>query len=531
MAHEKYDKVSLLSFLEELSNIRAQLLRQQDECDSNYRLCIERYSRLYGELEETIRQAANRLNEAQSMQQAAMRQIDAAHSAINSGDEDSAKKAQKSLQDGLAASEEANEACAAAETSYARAEQNMNELIQIYEKHNPDLRSLRCVVEDAFSAFSVAVNNCNRDSNEYISAMEGVREILYEGLPGTTPGTDAPAATAPHRANVEARKSVFRTKAGNSLFVESGDGKSNFVMTLGDTQHIFPFTRVGSAKAYREAEKFGDRDLMQEIETLYYRGAGATSSVTPENMKYVADVQERLEAELPETIDHLIVSAGAEMRKMNAPDMQSSSGRWDGSVFYLDDSYVPPKLNEKNLTVGEIRQNLSKDYGLQLEGIPYIDGTADFRSLSVASISTKDIVMLASNISSTEYDRLEPTEKAELFGNIFTKANRKKNFDYADQIAAERQIPIPGLHSGYTADELRIWRTDPDHHFSWDEQVVTGYHLIPSVIHGNVSHTGSVGATAKAVEYIKKRKKASPSEDCLPEENAPISITEVLKNN
>lgn len=67
-------------------------------------------------------------------------------------------------------------------------------------------------------------------------------------------------------------------------------------------------------------------------------------------------------------------------------------------------------------------------------------------------------------------------------------SKRSRNFDYADQLAEERHVPE--LSDGYSALDSKKWRTE--NKFSWDEQVNDGYNLVPTVIHGNLSHTGLV---------------------------------------
>ena len=144
--------------------------------------------------------------------------------------------------------------------------------------------------------------------------------------------------------------------------------------------------------------------------------------------------------------------AGSQGRKLNSPATETSSGTargsWEGTTFTLDDDYVPEKYNDEGLTVAQIKQNLHEAYGIDVGGIPYVNGVADFSSISVANIPTADIVMRSTGMSSEEYASLSQRERTEVFQTVFSdvsdgKSKRERNFDYADQIASERQIPIP----------------------------------------------------------------------------------------
>ena len=258
---------------------------------------------------------------------------------------------------------------------------------------------------------------------------------------------------------------------------------------------------------------------------------GQRPSAFPENQQYVADVLSDLEKGMSEYTDREMFMAGSEVRKPRAPRTTTSSGEkrgmWKESVFVLDDDYVPDYMNEQHLTVAEIKQDLKKRFDLDFEGIPYSHGAADFSSLSVASISAKDIVMRATGMTSAKYDQMGPHERTSLFSTVFDKSRREKNFALADQIAAERQLPIPGFPPPYTAKDLAEWRSDPAHRFTWDEQISGGYNLVPTIIHGNVPHTGLVSSSTNAEEYFQKRASDPPEKYSWSEENAPITIEEL----
>lgn len=244
---------------------------------------------------------------------------------------------------------------------------------------------------------------------------------------------------------------------------------------------------------------------------------------------YVASTLSELEANLPETFDKEMVLAGSQVRKMRTPKTETSTGEvkgsWQGSVFYMDDDFVPKYKNDSKLTVREIKQQLRELYDIQFDGIPFTDGAADFGCISVATISIKDIVMKSMKIAKLDYDSMEPLERTSILSKIFAPEQRDSNFALADQIAAERGIPIHGFKSGYTASELANWREGK---FTWDEQVNGGYNLVPTIIHGNIPHTGLVSSSDKAVTYFKQRENDNPAKYSWNEEDAPISISEFL---
>ena len=308
---------------------------------------------------------------------------------------------------------------------------------------------------------------------------------------------------------------------------------TDIVMHLNGKKYSFSNTKAGAAKAYRTAVKSGDSELIARTKVMFSAGGVVQSTERSDGRQYVADTMAKLQAGLPDTIDREMVLAGAEVRKMQSPETTTSDGdtkgSWKDSVFYLDDDFVPPYKNDRNLTIAEIRQDLHDTCGIDLGGIPFVDGVADFSSIAIASLSTQDIVMQATGMSSHEYDQLEPLDRTRLFSEVFGEGKRTSNFTIADRLVAERQLPIPGLPDGYTAQDVKRWRSDPRHRFTWDEQVNGGYNLVPTVIHGNVSHTGLVSSSLKAVEYFKERANDPPEKYSWDESEAPISIDEFKK--
>lgn len=254
-----------------------------------------------------------------------------------------------------------------------------------------------------------------------------------------------------------------------------------------------------------------------------------------------AEVFRHLESGLQGVFDREMVLAGAVARKLNTPGTETREGSvrglWNGSTFVLDDSYVPEKYNDSKRSIAQIKKSLSDRFGIQVDGIPYVDGIADFSGISVAHIATSDIVKKATGMTQAEYSELTQTDRTRLFQEVFSdvsdgKSKRSRNFDYADQLAAERHISIPGLSDGYSASDLEKWRTE--NKFSWDEQVNFGYNLVPTVIHGNLSHTGLVSTSRSAFSYLESRKRDMAQNTgayCWDEKTAPISIDELAGYN
>ena len=274
-------------------------------------------------------------------------------------------------------------------------------------------------------------------------------------------------------------------------------------------------------------------------ENVHVRGDnGGVESKHIVGHESAAEIFRHLESGLPGIFDREMVLAGAESRKLNIPRTEtgrgSVRGEWNGSLFVLDDSYVPEKYNDSRSSIAEIKKSLLDRFGIQMDGISYVDCIADFSSISVAHIAISDIVKKATGMTQEEYRELTQIDRTRLFQEIFSDVSdgiskRSRNFDYADQLASEKHIPIPGLSDGYSALDLKKWRIE--NKFSWDEQVNLGYNLVPTIIHGNLSHTGLVSTSRSAFSYLESRKRdmaQNPAAYCWNEKTAPISIDELV---
>ena len=241
------------------------------------------------------------------------------------------------------------------------------------------------------------------------------------------------------------------------------------------------------------------------------------------NWKHTEDLINQLEIEEPQILERDFIYAGSQDRKLNSPHTETLEGlvrgKWKESSFIFDDDFIPKKFNDKKLTISEIKKELEENYHLTLDEIPFINGIADFSHLSVASISTDEIVNISDN---TKYTMLDKTKDYQV---VLSQDRRSINFDLADEIVSKKQISIPGLKEGYSKEDLSNWRKE--NHFTWDEQL-NGYFLVPSVIHGNLSHTGAVSISQNAYRYLENRKqylKDHPME----EKDAIISMDEIYR--
>lgn len=535
-----YDKAALHEYMDQVGAVRDQMQRHQDESLNLFYACKQQYNRIYTKLEEVVRRAYNQMEDAESMRRSAELEYEVANRTAESAeDEDTQNAALQRMWQAQAMRTEADEEYAKASIAYSKASDDLRNLSELWESHAPALEAQAHRVEDGMASFLRLVAKGNSDLGEYMSILDKAQAELYGDSPGAIPSGSGsvPTSTSSSAGNSHNISTSFITKAGNTLGLALSAGVASIVMRVAGKEHSFPHTKSGAAKAYRTAAQSGDQEMIMRTNALY-SSFGSAKASAPQNQQYVAETLSELEAGLPGTFDREMVIAGSQERKLNSPVMQTSSGTargsWEGTTFILDNDYVPEKYNDDGLTIAQIKQNLRGTYGIDVGGIPYVNGVADFSSISVASVPTADIVTRSTGMSSEEYASLSQHERTAIFQKVFSdatdgKSKRERNFDYADQIASERQIPIPGLPEGYTGDDLKKWRSE--HKFSWDEQVSSGYNLVPTIIHGNVSHTGLVSTSGSAHTYLEQREtdmKLHPEKYSWDENDAPISILEAL---
>jgi hypothetical protein len=220
---------------------------------------------------------------------------------------------------------------------------------------------------------------------------------------------------------------------------------------------------VGLSKATKKIRR------ASAIITAHINGGFPISSATPnieqpnQTSAYLAGVMSRI-------YEH-------QYRKMQTPQQ---NGQWKENVFVPNRDACPQKFNPRNWTFGQIIDNLEKTYGIHVTEIPFRDGWADFSVIAIAQISEYDIAQAYYPNMLTDMDTFDEKRVYE---------NRNLNLSIADHIAAELQLPIPGL-TGYSAGDLAEWRKE--NHFTWDESPLYGYLLVPSEVHNNIPHTGLV---------------------------------------
>lgn len=261
------------------------------------------------------------------------------------------------------------------------------------------------------------------------------------------------------------------------------------------------------------------------------------------NDESLEDIADRIEEELSDIYDKELIIAAKEKRKFNTPNIETEDGqvkgRWKGESFNFDDDYIPKEFNDDHLTMSEIKKELKKKYNIDVGDIPYKDEVVDFGDISVVHIPTDKIIEKASRISIDNYEQMSLRGRIRLLHDLFSDRDdegnkqdkRNKNFRYADEIAAESGIRIPGLGVHYTADELGDWRRD--NHFTWDEQIEGGYNLVPSVIHGNLKHSGLVSHVKQAYSYLKhlySDQRKHPEKYYFEEDEALISYDEIKES-
>lgn len=249
----------------------------------------------------------------------------------------------------------------------------------------------------------------------------------------------------------------------------------------------------------------------------------------PENVAQMREVLEAIEQNYDQARDREIRAMARDVREFNLPQEVTEEGitrgRWEENSFILDDDFVPSKFNPEQKTISEIRNDLQERYGLELNEIPYQNGEADFSNISVAHLDADDIAAARLGMDAAEWKALSETDRLEKMSEVFD--NRPANFSVADRLAAERGMEIPTLGTNYTKEDLEQWRKD--NHFTWDEQL-GGYHLVPSIIHGNLAHTGLVSSSSNAQRTLEDYRE-NGDKYTWDDADAPVSIQEVLDKN
>lgn len=544
----EYEKVALQEYMDQVGTVVELMHRQQDKSISLYNSCKQQYNRIHTKLDEVARKAYNQVENAESMLRSVEIEYENARRiADNSEDENERCNANERMRHAQAMHSEADEEYSKASAAYSKALGDLKQLSELWDEHASILESFAYRAENAMVAFSQLLGNGNCDIGAYIDIMDKGMATIYEfntdrkssdsDLTSTTNNSTnrmISSQDAKKRNSDQATSSSFKSMLGNTVCIISNEAGGKAIgMNVNGKSQTFSNTKSGIAKAYRSALKSGDSELASQTCKMFF-DVGPHEET---NIQYVGETLTALENGLPATFDKEMVMAGSQLRRLNSPEAETRDGAvrgtWQGSSFCFDDNYIPSKYNEGRLSIAQIKHELQCKYGIEVGSIPYTNGVADFNNISVANIPTEDIVKKSTGISTEEYANISQRERAKLFQSIFSdvedgKNKRERNFDYADEIAAEHQIPIPGLPSGYSSSQLKKWRKE--NKFSWDEQVHGGYNLVPAIIHGNVSHTGLVSTARNSHSNLQNDQKLlneHPGSFAWDEADAPISISEV----
>ncbi|QAB14616.1 HNH endonuclease [Hydrogenovibrio thermophilus] len=144
-----------------------------------------------------------------------------------------------------------------------------------------------------------------------------------------------------------------------------------------------------------------------------------------------------------------------------------SNGEWKGDVgnstWCPNDGYTPQKHNPDNLTWAEIKEKFG------IEGIEFKDGEPNFSTISEASVGVVDF-----------------------------STDRKLNFMQADEQLAEKWTQEAKDGKEWTPSDVAEYRKANG--LSWhersDQKIMD---LVPSLVHGNVPHSGGISAAKQGV--------------------------------
>jgi hypothetical protein len=179
---------------------------------------------------------------------------------------------------------------------------------------------------------------------------------------------------------------------------------------------------------------------------------------------------------IPNFSDKVSLDLGQNLGK-NIPDFSEQSmfkrmlpendGHWTGdrgnSVWVPDNDYIPKKGNPSNETWGEIKER----YGI--DGIEFKNGESDFTQISEGTVEIAD----------------------------FT-TDRKLNFMQADESLANKWTEEGKDGKVWSPQDVSDYRKENS--LSWHERSdQKTMDLVPSIVHGNVPHSGGISEAKKGV--------------------------------
>lgn len=142
--------------------------------------------------------------------------------------------------------------------------------------------------------------------------------------------------------------------------------------------------------------------------------------------------------------------------------LPANNGDWEkskgDSAWIPNDDFAPQKHNPDGNTWEEIKEK----YGF--ESIPFDKGEPDFTKVGETTVVIEDF-----------------------------STDRNSNFTQADEKCAEQWTNESKDGKSWSPDDVKAYRKE--HELSWHERSdQKTMDLIPSIIHGNVAHTGGISA-------------------------------------
>jgi len=282
-----YDKAAIQEYMDAIGNVGLSFRRTKDESMANYNSCMQRYSRIYSEIEQASRAAYNKVEAAESMRRSADAEYETAMRIMeNSDDENERKTAQERAQRARRLQVEADSELEYASSVLTVYQAKMNELNSLWDQYTPQLEAVKGRVEDSLSSFIALAERGNRDLATFIGVMDKAQAALHGGtIAGTTPtvpnssnnGTVPLKSVSPKFAS-NSPIGQNTTPKGNSMGIIYSAGLASLVMSVTGAVHSFPYTKSGLAKAYRMAVSSGDEEMITRTESLFRSRVNAGSS-------------------------------------------------------------------------------------------------------------------------------------------------------------------------------------------------------------------------------------------------------------
>ena len=216
--------------------------------------------------------------------------------------------------------------------------------------------------------------------------------------------------------------------------------------------------RVGSKLALKGASEVGEvvakKAIKEGAEAITEKTIKEGSEVVTK--KVAKEMTEEVSEKVAKETGEKVVDEVTEKVVKNSP-LDGSGGHWDGdrgnSLWKPDDDFVPLKNNADEKTWAEI----NKEYNI--DGIRFKDGEPGFSEISKGTV------------------------KIDNFSSF-----RPDNFDKADIVLAKQK--------GITPGEVEAFRKE--NKLTWHERSDMGtMDLVPSKVHGNVSHSGGISEIKK----------------------------------